>query len=243
MRRRVGSLVTCFTLLVLGLAAAPNALAHDPVPPQPRTRHLLALGLGPVYWPDLHDADPTGSSFVSDLGRFHTWGFSLEFAYQYRAAQWGSVDALFNIDMGILNNESSDRTDLVLPPYGGTFPDDLVANVLFLTPGARFVFANTERWRFHAGFGAGLYLAEFVEERSYYGYDYEGRELWDETTLGGYLSLGGDYRVWTQRPRWRMRFEYKAHFADFGDTAPIAPGGGDLKGPIQTLFVGFVWQI
>lgn len=240
-KTRPGTIVVWLAILAVVLAVMP-ALADDPVPPQPRTRHLIAFGLGPVYWPELHDQDPAASPFAADLGRFHTWGLSLEFAYQYRAARWGGVDALFSVDMGFLSNENSQDIDHIVLPFGDTFSGDLFSNVFFLTPGARFVFAHTDRWRISAGLGAGFYLAEFVEQ---WGYccDYDENELWDETTFGGYLSIGGDYRIWEHRPRWRMRFEHKTHFADFGDTAPFAPGGEDLTGPIQTLFIGFVWQI
>jgi hypothetical protein len=240
-KTRVGTLVVCFANHPVVLAAMP-ALADGPVPPQPRTRHLFAVGLGPVYWSELHDQDPSTSPFAADLGRFHTWGFSLEFAYHYRAARWGGVDVMFGADMGFLSNENSQEIGYIVLPFGETFSGDLVSNVFFLTPGARFVIASTDRWRFNVGFGAGFYLAEFVEEWSYY-YDYDDNELWDETAFGGYISIGGDYRIWNNRPRWRMRFEYKTHFADFGDTAPFAPGSGDLTGPIQNLFIGFVWQI
>jgi hypothetical protein len=242
-KTRVGTFVVCFAILAVVLAATP-ALADEPAPPQPQSRHLFAGGLGLVYWPELHDLDPSASPYADDLGRFHTWGFSLEFAYQYRAARWGDVDALFGVDMGFLSNENSQEIGLIVLPSGETLSDDLVSNVFFLTPGARFVFASTDRWRFSAGFGAGFYIADFSDydnDWDCYCY-YDSDELWDETTFGGYLSIGGDYRIWPKRPRWRMRFEHKIHFVDFGDTAPFAPGSGDLTGPIQNLFIGFVRQ-
>jgi hypothetical protein len=243
MKSRIGALVACFPILAVAVSTMP-AIADSPTSRQPPTRHLIAAGLGAIYWPGLHDQDPSASPFAEDLGRFHTWGLSLEFAYQYRIGSGDGVDALVGIDMGFLSNENSREIDFIVLPSGETLSGDLFSSVFFLTPGARFVFGRTNRWRFSAGFGAGLYVAEFADFDDDWGcyYDYDSNELWDDTTFGGYLSIGGDYRVWKNRPRWRMRFEHKIHFADFGDTAPFAPGSGALSGPIQDLFIGFVWQ-
>lgn len=220
-------------------AAGPASAADADPPPPPRTPNLLVFGLGPVYWPGVHDLDPSGSPYASELGRFHTWGFGLEFAYQRRVARPGGVDLLLGGDIGLFSNESSAEFDAYIYPFGGTVDGQLYSRGLFLTPSIRFVPGGTQHWRFSFGAGAGFYMVDFTELLDGF---FEANELFSESSFGGYLSVGADRRLSQDRPRWRLRLETKVHFVDFGSADSYAPGAGDLTGPIDTLLIGFVWD-
>ncbi len=220
--------------------AAGTASAQEPTAtPPPRTPTLLVFGLGPVYWPGVHDLDPSGSPFANELGRFHTWGFAVEFACQRRMARWGGVDVLVGGDLGVFANESNSEFRAFIHPFGGPVDGQITARGLFLTPSVRFVPGGTQNWRFALGAGAGWYDVDFTEILDGF---FEGAELFSESSFGGYVSFGADRRLWVERPRWRLRLEAKVHFVDFGSTDRYAPGAGDLSGPINTLLFGFVWD-
>lgn len=227
------------TALLIGCVTAPAAYAHEEAGPPPRTPTLLVFALGPVYWPGVHDLDPSASPFANELGRFHTWGLALEFAYQRRVARWGGVDVLLGGDLGLFSNTSNADFDAFIHPFGGSIDGRITSRGLFLTPSVRFVPGGTQHWRFSFGAGAGLYDVDFTEILDGF---FEGAELFGETSFGGYLSFGADRRLWVERPRWRLRLETKVHFVDFGSTDRYAPGAGDLSGPINMLLIGFVWD-
>jgi hypothetical protein len=156
----------CATLLliVLGSLASLPATAEEtePVKP-PRTPSLWIFGLGPVYWDAVHDLDPAGSPFADQLGRFHSWGVAIEFAYQRRAARWGGVDLLVGGDLGFFINENSEDLDVLVLPFGETIDGDLLSRGLFLTPSVRLVAGSGRRARFLFGAGAGYYEVDFAE--------------------------------------------------------------------------------
>lgn len=204
-----------------------------------RSPNVFVFGLGPSYWPGVHDIDPSGSPFADQLGRFHTWGFDLELAYQRRVTRKPRFDLLVGGDFGLAGHDNSADLEIIILPSGKTIGGTLTARTLYLTPSVRFVFAGEGRWRFSVGAGAGYYEVDYAE---LFDDGFEAAELFSASTFGGYLSIGVDRRLWAEQSRWQLRLEQKIHFADFGSTETYAAGGGDLEGPISTLLIGLAYH-
>jgi hypothetical protein len=198
-------------------------------------RHYGSVAIGAVYWPNLGEIDPSQAGYnPQQFGQFKEWGYNIELAYHYLATTLLNRDLWIGIDWGFFFNENKGSVTAISLPSGEIITGDIASRGMYLTPSLRwFVLGKRGSTRLYLGAGAGYYLLDFTELFSWG----EGGELYEDSTLGGYLSLGVRFPVSRgQTDRLAVTLETKAHFADFGE---LAPGSGEIKGPIYIFQLGF----
>jgi hypothetical protein len=203
----------------------------------PDKRHYVSIMLGAVYWPNLGEVDPSQAGFnPQQFGKFKTWGFNIEFAYHYLTTNWLDRDVWMGLDFGFFFNENKGELTLIFLPSGETVDGEIGSRGLYITPSLKwFIWGQRGSHRLYLGAGAGYYLLDFAELYPFG----EGGEIFEESTLGGYLSVGVRFPISKDNPESiAVALESKVHFADFGE---LAPGTGDIKGPIYLFQLGITF--
>lgn len=218
-------------------AAASSPPAAEAVPSQAaywRPMNYFDFMLGASYWDDLGSLDPTGvSPFPGRFGDFDRWGFAFDFGYD-RVVWHDEKNA---ITVGIESGWSSFAND----GSGLTSPySDISATLFYLTPAVRWRRQLSPSVTISPGIGAGYYSLSIDEYESYYygwWWGYSSRTLYDDSTFGGFLSLGFDFHI---NPSAAIRVDNKLHFVSFDGLQNLMPRETGVDGPIYTLEVGFV---
>ena len=203
----------------------------------PDKRHYVGIILGAVYWPNLGEVDPSQAGFnPQQFGEFKTWGYNIELSYHYLATTWLDRDVWLGLDFGFFFNENKGELTLIFLPSGETVDGEIGSRGMYITPSLKwFVWGQRGSRRLYLGAGAGYYLLDFVELYSFG----EGGEIFEESTIGGYLSAGVRFPISKDNPESiAVVLESKVHFADFGE---LAPGTGDIKGPIYLFQLGITF--
>lgn len=205
---------------------------NDPV-----KRHFISLIVGAVYWPNLGKIDPSQAGFdPQQFGQFKTWGYNIELAYHYFATAWFDKDLWIGLDFGFFFNDNKGKTTAIFYPSGETFSGEIGSRGMYLTPSLKwFVWGRRGAPRLYLGAGAGYYLLDFAELYKFG----EGAEIYEDSTLGGYLGVGVRLPSSKKNPEnFAVVLESKVHFADFGE---FAPNAGNIKGPIYLFQLGITF--
>ena len=218
-------------------AIAMNQLAQNSHKSMPDKRHYYSFIIGAVYWPNLGEVDPSQAGFnPRRFGNFKTWGFNIEIAYHYLATTWLNRDLWIGLDFGLFFNENKGELTLVFLPSGETVSGEIGSRGMYITPSLKwFVWGQRGSPRLYLGAGAGYYLLDFAELYPFG----EGGEIFEESTIGGYLSVGVRFPISKNSPKGTaIILESKVNFADFGE---LAPGTGDIKGSIYLFQLGITF--
>lgn len=201
----------------------------------PVKRHYFSFALGAVYWPNLAKIEPWQAGYdPQQFRQFKEWGGNIEFTYHYLATAWLGRDLWIGLDFGIFANENKGEVHAIIFPSGKAYTGEIWSRGLYLTPSLRwFALGKRGSTRLYLGAGAGYYLLDFAE---LYSDGFVADELFEESTLGGYLSLGLRLPVSKdETDSLAVTLETKVHFADFGE---FAPSTGKIKGPIYIFQIG-----
>jgi hypothetical protein len=193
------------------------------------------------------DPDPDSSKTVvathqlaqhsrEQFDNFKTWGYNIEVAYHYLATMWLDRDIWIGLDFGFFFNENKGDLNLIFFPSGETVSGKIGSRGMYITPSLKwFVWGQRGSRRLYLGAGVGYYLLDFAEQYPFG----EGGEIFEESTIGGYLSAGVRFPISKNRPESAaIILESKVNFADFGE---LAPGTGDIKGPIYLFQLGITF--
>jgi hypothetical protein len=214
-----------------------NQLTQHSRKSMPDKRHYGSIIIGAVYWPNLGGVDPSQAGFnPRQFGKFKTWGYSIELAYHYLATTWLDRDLWIGLDFGFFFNENKGELTLIFLPSGETVSGEIGSRGMYITPSLKwFVWGQRGSPRFYLGAGAGYYMLDFAELYPFG----EGGEIFEESTIGGYLSAGIRFPISKNSPEsTAIILESKVNFADFGE---LAPGTGDIKGPIYLFQLGITF--
>jgi hypothetical protein len=201
---------------------------------RPVKRHFISVIVGAVYWPNLGKVDPSQAGYdPQQFGQFKTWGYNIEMAYHYLATTWLDRDLWIGLDLGFFFNENKGKTTVIFLPSGETFSGEIGSRGMYLTPSLKwFIWGRRGSPRLYLAAGAGYYLLDFAELYKFG----EGGEIYEDSTLGGYLGVGVRLPTSKNNPEsFAVLLEGKVHFADFGE---FAPSTGDIKGPIYLFQLG-----
>jgi hypothetical protein len=216
---------------------ATHQLAQHSRENMPAKRHYLSIFIGAVYWPNLGEVDPSKAGFnPQQFDNFKTWGYNIEVAYHYLATMWLDRDIWIGLDFGFFFNENKGDLNLIFFPSGETVSGKIGSRGMYITPSLKwFVWGQRGSRRLYLGAGVGYYLLDFAELYPFG----EGGEIFEESTIGGYLSAGVRFPISKNRPESAaIILESKVNFADFGE---LAPGTGDIKGPIYLFQLGITF--
>jgi hypothetical protein len=129
--------------------------------------------------------------------------------------------------------------------------NDVQFRAMQLTPSIRFSFDRGSGPRYLLGLGVGYYEADITELSTYWWGLQTERELWRDSSAGGYISLDIDFPRHRQRKPHGFFMSLRIHSIDFGrvgDERPFGPGSGtlgpdagDLSGPLTVLHFGYQW--
>ncbi|NNL42827.1 MAG: hypothetical protein HKO79_10080 [Desulfobacterales bacterium] len=215
----------------------PKQLAQHHRKSMPDKRHYASIIIGAVNWPNIGDIDPSQAGFnPQQFGKFKTWGYNIEIDYHYLATTWFGKDLWIGLDFGVFFNENKGELSVVVLPSGETISGEIDSRGMYITPNLKwFVWGQRGSPRLYLGAGIGYYSLDFTEL-----YEFgEGDEIFEENTIGGYLSAGLRFPVSKGSPESAaVILESKVHFADFGE---LAPDTGDIKGPIYIFQLGITF--
>lgn len=201
----------------------------------PAKRHYVSFALGAVYWSNLAKIEPWQAGYDrQQFGQFKDWGVNFEITYHYLATTWFERDLWIGLDFGLFAIENKGDVYLLSLTSGEVYTGEIWSDGLYLTPSLRwFVLGKRGSARLYLGAGAGYYSLEFTEN---FFDEFDDGELYEDSTLGGYLSLGLRLPLSKNGPEsLAMILETKVHFADFGE---LAPNTGKIKGPIYIFQLG-----
>jgi hypothetical protein len=109
------------------------------------------------------------------------------------------------------------------------------------------MFGGNHRYSIDAGIG--YYLLDMVELAGEYPMSFE-TQLWEESTVGGYVGATIDIGGGDPGRNRGMMFSFKTHFVDFGVVRDenvllpqtLGPTAGDLSGPVYMAQIGYRWR-
>ena len=203
-----------------------------------RARFAITAGLG--GWDDLHELRPQSP------GQFDGVGFVIDFAAHWRMKQGGSNDLLLGFDVGGFSHDSN------------VFHvrEDVTSRGLYLTPSVKWQFGSSGRLRHSLDVGVGYYLVDIteVDTSRYYGYYccywYSEEQLWEDTSLGGYIGATFDFGRAARRQGGGFTMGAKIHWLDLGTVRDeqrfrsadtLGPNAGRLRGPIYSVQFGYAF--
>lgn len=240
----------CALFAVVGLlgatgCAAPGAWGRptpppsaEPVPPPPPPGpHLFSISIGAAFWPELGDVDPTSSGFSpDDFGEFEEWGGSFAMTYHHRVAEFETGALWLGGDLAVSSFENKRSFDVFTLPSGRTIDGTYSANLIRFSPSLLYRVPLAERVTGFIGGGFGLYSISLIEE-----FDGFSDDIDSDTTFGGFLSLGFDFRI-ADSP-FSIRLEEQMHFVDLDAFESTIPADSSVDGPIHHLLFGVAIQI
>jgi hypothetical protein len=193
--------------------------------------HLLWVGFGGAYWPEMEDLDPTLSGFApADFGEFDDWGFGMNFGYQGRIAEFERSSLWLGGEFGFASFENDRDFDITFPS-GEIEEGTYTADLFYIAPtlACRVPFGSLVEG--YARGGAGYYSLSLYE--SFWGY---GEDIDDDDGFGGFVALGIDIRM-GETPV-ILRIEDVIHFVDLDPFPDVLVGEDEVNGPLQQFLVG-----
>ena len=228
-----------------GAVAAPNpgdaALASSPARQEPAMRrrpmNYFDISFGASYWDDLGDLDPSGTFPIPGrFGTFDSWGSAFDIGYDRVISDDGRSAVSLGIESGwsTFDNNGSGLSS----PYS-----DISATMFYIAPVVRWHNDLGPAVTVSPGIGIGYYGLSIDEyETYYYGwwYGYDTRTLYDDSTIGGFVSLAFDFRLGSSSA---IRIDNKFHFAEFNGLEQLMPNESSVSGSIYTIGIGFVFAL
>jgi hypothetical protein len=223
--------ITYVIIVATMLVAGDGAQADEDIDWVTTSRGRYEIAIGAHSWPGIAELQPARE------GEFDKVGFNLSLAGHWPLLRFDESELLVGLDLGFLSNESNVRF----------VTEDILSRNGYLTPSVKWMFGHSHRYSLDAGIG--YYLLDVVEVAGEYPESFE-TQLWEESTVGGYVGAtidigGGD----PGRTRGVM-FSFKTHFVDFGtiqDENSLLPptlgrNAGELSGPIYMFQIGYRWR-
>ena len=201
-------------LIAVGVGQA-NAAAGT------RAWHWSAFG-GYQTWDALSELEPiAGGAF--DEGGWHIGG-----AAHWQFRRFERSDLALSLEAAFFAHDSD------IPG----FDEDLYSRGLYLTPSIEWSRHQQGGSRLTLDLGIGMYLVDFVEFVDCENICAEFDEVFEETTVGGFVGAGFEFS-----PRsWGAPFlRFRAHFIDLGGVDELGPSAGSLDGPILMFEFGTRW--
>ena len=173
-------------------------------------------------WSGLADLEPiAGGAF--DEGGWHIGG-----AVHRQLRRYDRSDLTLSVEAAFFAHDSN------IPG----FDDDLFSRGLYLTPAIEWSRAQSSGARFALDLGVGLYVVDFVEFADCATFCGEFDEVFEETTVGGFVGAGFEFPPGS----WGSPFlRLRAHYLDLGGVDELGPAAGSLDGPILMFQVGSRW--
>jgi hypothetical protein len=196
-----------------------------------RVRKEVFLGIH--AWDDVSTLEPAA------VGRFDSEGFNLGAAFHWRRWQLTNSSMLVGFDVALFSNESSIRH----------VRDDLIARGLYVTPSVKWVRNSASGVEVALDFGLGFYGADIAEVEIFKGGGYVESEVWEDTTLGGYIGGSVDFSDTGDRRR-GFSVSAKIHVFDLGQVndekssaliGTLGSNAGSLSGPVFTIQGSYHW--
>ncbi len=215
-------------LLTTGLVAYSRSMAEATEIKSGPPPWTASVSIGVQQWSALGDLD-TGS-----LGEFESTGYNISDSVHRHWREFAGGDLYFGADLGYMVHDS----DITVP---GDI-DELMADILFLTPSLRWSVNKRRGRRFSVEAGAGIYwsaISEFIETD--YGSGWGSRH-YEESAPGGYLGLSADLPVFFLGQGWSLNLAGRIHYASFGEVDAFNRKLGSLDGPITTLQFGLTHE-
>lgn len=183
---------------------------------------------------------------LSDLrpaagGRFRKGGLGLGGSAHWTMRESERADLLLGVDLYTFSNDST------------VFhvANDVQFRALQLTPSIRFSFDSGAGPRYLLGFGVGYYEADITELSNYWWGLQSERELWRDSSPGGYISFDIDFPRRKHETGHGFFMSVRLHSVDFGrvsderfagaGTGTLGTNAGDLSGPLTVLHFGYQW--
>ena len=227
MRTRIAGCLAAAAML----ATNESALAAEAVEWVSTSRPRYEIAIGAHSWPGIADLE-----FTTD-GSFDEVGPNLGFAVHWPVRRFAYSELLAGLDLTMFSNESS-----------VTFiSEDVVARNGYLAGSVKWMFGRIHRYSIDAG--VGYYLLDIAEVAGDFPDFYE-TQLWEDSSLGGYIGGTVDFRGGDSAKRHGFMASVKVHFVEFEnirDEDPFAPvtlgqDAGDLSGPVYMIQVGYRWR-
>jgi len=228
-------ITACFSTL---LSAQTDIQDEDDGAAGHMRRGRFAAAAGFDIWNDINELHPRAG------GRFDSGGFVLDFAAHWRMKQWDTSNLLFGLDVGVFSHDSN--------VYH--IREDLTARGFYLTPSVKWQLGWRGGPRYSLDAGLGYYIVDIAEVdlSGYYGYYccYSEEQLWEDSTLGGYIGTTVDFGRAARREGGGFTMGAKIHWADLGTvrdehrfppTGTLGPNAGQLSGPIVSMQFGYAF--
>ena len=228
-------MTVCFIALASAQTATQDEIDHAGANMR-RGRFAVAAGFD--AWNDVNELRPRAG------GEFDSGGFVLDFAAHWRMKQWDTSSLLFGVDVGVFSHDSN------------VFHvrENLTARGFYLTPSVKWQPGWRGGSRYSLDAGLGYYLVDIAEVdlSGYYGYYccYSEEQLWEASTLGGYIGATVDFGRAARREGGGFTMGAKIHWADLGTvrdeqrfapTGTLGPNAGQLSGPILAMQFGYAF--
>jgi len=223
---------TARLLCLAGLMSAAVGLAQaaDDIEWVTTTRGRYEIAIGAHSWPGLAGLQ------AAQGGAFDEVGFNLNLAAHWAVKRFAGSELLAGIDLGLMSNDSNIRF-----VWG-----DVTARNGYIAPSVKWMFGRRHRYSLDAGLG--YYVQDVAEVAGSYPYYWE-TQLWEDSTVGGYVGTTIDFRGGDPYRTHGMMASFKVHFLEFGtvqDEGPLPTtlGGdaGSLSGPVYMLQFGYRWR-
>ena len=214
--------VLLITLLLLGVTTSTGAEPEDGAGEAPLRFFRAAVGY--QQFRPLADLEPAAP------GRFDAGGYLLDLGVHRQIGRWRQADVLFGVDLGLFTNESDVQAA----------QETLTSRGLYLTPSVKLMFSKTGERYIGLEAGAGYYLIDFVEfinRDALFSELFEANEVFEESTLGGYLGISADFPV--GKGSGGIFIGTRVHWFDLGPATALGPSAGDLTGPMVTVHGGW----
>jgi len=203
-------------LLLLATAALPkSALAAEDTTPLSASRFAALIGV--------HDWSGLGDLQSADGGRFQSTGVNFQAEWHRHVTDFQRSALLVGGELGFFTNDSNIQG----------LTSDLISRGMYVMPSLKLAFGRQRNLYLDAG--AGLYVVDFAEVDCSGYLCTELDDLWQETTLAGYLGFSADLRISQQ---WAVALEAKVHFVSFGAASGLGTEPQKLDGPIYMFQVG-----
>jgi len=223
---------TARLLCLAGLMSAAVGLAQaaDDIEWVTTSRGRYEIAIGAHSWPGLAGLQ------AAQGGAFDEVGFNLNLAAHWAVKRFAGSELLAGIDLGLMSNDSNIRF-----VWG-----DVTARNGYIAPSVKWMFGRRHRYSLDAGLG--YYVQDVAEVAGSYPYYWE-TQLWEDSTVGGYVGTTIDFRGGDPYRTHGMMASFKVHFLEFGtvqDEGPLPTtlGGdaGSLSGPVYMLQFGYRWR-
>lgn len=235
MRWRNDSSLLPLLIMTSLLLMVATPLAAQPGNADAGKRVRFEASIANLRWDALAELDAVAP------GQFRKSGFGIGGGAHWMIKDNDRVDLLLGADLFSYTNDSSIRH----------VANDLTFRALQITPSMKLSFDDGDGPRFLLALGIGYYDADMTEINTYWWGLQTERQLWSDSTLGGYIGFDIDFPRRRRNTESGFFMSFRLHDVDFGTIADEAYGGrslptlgpdaGILSGSLTTLHFGYHW--